>query len=494
MSLSDTQLIFLDNFIYLNNLEDIQNETLLDAINFAINNIERFTQGNPAAMSKEEWIDLLTSFKNNPANTEFLKNYKVTNYVTNDSDTNGFRAACFVNVNDTTDVAAIFRGTYGGGEWKDDFIMANKIWSEEMDAALQYINNLPAEYGNNIAVSGHSKGGNKSQYVTILTDRIGRCVSFDGQGFSQEFIDFYADDIAAKRDKITSISFKYDYVNALLYPIASKIMYVDGNAADEFPLNHCPNMVFDENGNLKTCGTDVNPAFYHDIIANTTQVPAALMPDDYLDTLLNNLSDKIVVPAFDTDPETEVNILEFVIQNNFENIELIKYLLEASYPTIALKSPNTAIDLIYNIFLNKIAERNHAASDKKEYMNLVGQYVNLNKFLNSDAATAFNQDFAKTQLISIRKKLLDYGKDLFSDPAFYKNLSAEDTMLLSEFLEISKNDVRNTKDYDLMLDRLSYILERFGETKTALYDPLVIDMGKTGFFYFLKYKTLQFIL
>ena len=53
-----------------------------------------------------------------------------------------------------------------------------------------YIKNLPKEYGNNITVTGHFKGGNKAQYVTIVTDRIGRCVSFDGQGFSKEFLEF----------------------------------------------------------------------------------------------------------------------------------------------------------------------------------------------------------------------------------------------------------------------------------------------------------------
>ena len=141
-NITDTQLIFLDNLIYLDlsqiqgNSINTEDRTVSEVITYMLDNIDLFVPNEadpPAAMTKQQWIDLLTSFKNNPANEEFLKNYKVTNYVTNDLDTNGFRAACFVNVNDVTDVAAIFRGTYGGNEWEDDFLMANDVWSEEMD-------------------------------------------------------------------------------------------------------------------------------------------------------------------------------------------------------------------------------------------------------------------------------------------------------------------------------------------------------------------------
>ena len=109
-----------------------------------------------------------------------------------EKDKNGLRACCFVKENNGNieDVVAVFRGTSGGNEWKDDLMMANAVSSEIMDDAAIYIKNLPKEYGNNITVTGHSKGGNKAQYVTIVTDRIGRCVSFDGQGFSKEFLEF----------------------------------------------------------------------------------------------------------------------------------------------------------------------------------------------------------------------------------------------------------------------------------------------------------------
>lgn len=58
----------------------------------------------------------------------------------------------------------------------------------QQERAAEYINNLPLKYGNDLTVSGHSKGGNKAQYVTIVTDRVERCLSQDGQGFSPEFL------------------------------------------------------------------------------------------------------------------------------------------------------------------------------------------------------------------------------------------------------------------------------------------------------------------
>lgn len=225
MSLTNEELLILDNLIYINYPydEEVTNISLKDTITYIIKNLGEYTKGDPAGMNTEQWREFLTSVQNNPKYSNFLREYSIdiSNYVTNDSDENGLRAACFVKRDSdgkVEDVAAIFRGTSGGAEWKDDVMMANATASSIMNDAAKYIINLPEEYGNNITVSGHSKGGNKAQYVTIVTDRIGRCVSFDGQGFSQEFLDFYSKRIKERKALITSISSQYDYVNALMYP------------------------------------------------------------------------------------------------------------------------------------------------------------------------------------------------------------------------------------------------------------------------------------
>lgn len=215
-----------------------------------------------------------------------------------EKDKNGLRACCFVKENNGNieDVVAVFRGTSGGNEWKDDLMMANAVSSEIMDDVAIYIKNLPKEYGNNITVTGHSKGGNKAQYVTIVTDRIGRCVSFDGQGFSKEFLEFYSARIEERKSIITSISAEHDFVNSLLFPIAGDIKYIKADFDKKFGLNHCPNKVFNSNGELNE--EVEQPAFLSRLISYLTKYSSATVSDSTLNAILEIISECVVVPTF----------------------------------------------------------------------------------------------------------------------------------------------------------------------------------------------------
>ena len=152
-------LLFLDNLIYLDLLK-FKNRTLNDTLKTIIKDIDDYVNGEflPASMTKSQWVELLESFLNNKENEAFLNDYTIQNYETNDSDKNSLRACCFVKENneEIEDVVAVFRGTAGINEWKDDLMMANAVSSEIMDDAAIYIKNLPKEYGNNITVTGHS--------------------------------------------------------------------------------------------------------------------------------------------------------------------------------------------------------------------------------------------------------------------------------------------------------------------------------------------------
>ena len=298
--ITNTQLLFLDNLIYLD-LYKHENEALKDTIEKIIDNIDKYIPDEnnpPASMTKSQWVELLESFLNNKENEAFLKDYTIQNYETNDSDENGLRACCFVKENNGNieDVVAVFRGTSGGNEWKDDLMMANAVSSEIMDDAAIYIKNLPKEYGNNITVTGHSKGGNKAQYVTIVTDRIGRCVSFDGQGFSKEFLEFYSARIEERKSIITSISAEHDFVNSLLFPIAGDIKYIKADFDKEFGLNHCPNKVFNSNGEFNE--EVEQPAFLSRLISHLTKYSSATISDSTLNAILEIISECVVVPTF----------------------------------------------------------------------------------------------------------------------------------------------------------------------------------------------------
>ena len=298
--ITNTQLLFLDNLIYLD-LYKHENEALKDTIEKIIDNIDKYIPDEnnpPASMTKSQWVELLKSFLNNKENEAFLNDYTIQNYETNDSDENGLRACCFVKESNGNfeDVVAVFRGTSGGNEWKDDLMMANAVSSEIMDDAAIYIKNLPKEYGDSITVTGHSKGGNKAQYVTIVTDRIGRCVSFDGQGFSKEFLEFYSARIEERKSIITSISAEHDFVNSLLFPIAGDIKYIKADFDKEFGLNHCPNKVFNSNGELNE--EVEQPAFLSRLISYLTKYSSATISDSTLNAILEIISECVVVPIF----------------------------------------------------------------------------------------------------------------------------------------------------------------------------------------------------
>ena len=76
---------------------------------------------------------------------------------------------------------------------------------------------------NNVTLTGHSLGGNLAAFSMIVADECGvgynfeRCVSFDGPGFSDEFIDHYKDAIAKQSSKIDH--YKWSFVGSILHPL-----------------------------------------------------------------------------------------------------------------------------------------------------------------------------------------------------------------------------------------------------------------------------------
>lgn len=119
-----------------------------------------------------------------------------------------------------------FRGTSSGHEWYDDVDGLHGSDTVCQEDALAYIENLPFD---KITVVGHSKGGNKAQYLAVVSDKVIHCVSMDGQGFSREFIDKYKDRILANAGHIRNYSLSTDYVHILLYPVpGSRQIYCKG--------------------------------------------------------------------------------------------------------------------------------------------------------------------------------------------------------------------------------------------------------------------------
>lgn len=76
---------------------------------------------------------------------------------------------------------------------------------------------------NKVTLTGHSLGGNLAAFSMIVAEECGigqnfeRCVSFDGPGFSDEFIEHYKDDIAKQASKIDH--YKWSFVGSILHPL-----------------------------------------------------------------------------------------------------------------------------------------------------------------------------------------------------------------------------------------------------------------------------------
>lgn len=163
----------------------------------------------------------------------------------------GLCAAVFMGADGRASV--VFRGT-GSDEWIDngrglsgvaeentynDYgkggnILATRILAEDFASdrqaeAVNFFRTLCANKGwsekDDITLSGHSKGGNKAQFVTMLSPLVSRCFSFDGQGFSPEAVaNMYrrlGKRFAVRKGKIHNISSYNDYINVLGVSLAS---------------------------------------------------------------------------------------------------------------------------------------------------------------------------------------------------------------------------------------------------------------------------------
>ena len=255
MQLNNFQLVLLDNLIYVLKAEegDYKNKSLegiildllykdgikTDKINSKdeeerkkhLGKIGEFynndNTGKPqCGMELEEWIHVLQAIEKDE-NLCSLKIHDVTS-----EESSGFRAATFTS--DTENII-IFKGTTEVEEWLDNGVGGYSVETPAQERALDYVNNLNLVNNNPFTVSGHSKGGNLAQYVTLFASYpvIDKCLSLDGQGFSNELCETndYKDALKRNQDKMYMVSSSGDYVNVLFNSaiLDKNKMYVKAN-------------------------------------------------------------------------------------------------------------------------------------------------------------------------------------------------------------------------------------------------------------------------
>lgn len=203
---------------------------------------------------------------------------------------NSGTAACAFTSANGNDVYIAFRGT-GTGEWVDNGNGLSSPSSPQQDEALEYFNQtveaLGITSGQNFYVTGHSKGGNKAQFCTIMSEYnelIDNCYSFDGQGFSNQFISRYGDtqNFRDAVDKMYAICGKHDYVHVLGNVIIpqDRTTYLEYNGISGIDIAgyHDIYYLFNDHGSLNDSNTTVGQGALARYISALSQSAMNLSP------------------------------------------------------------------------------------------------------------------------------------------------------------------------------------------------------------------------
>lgn len=234
MSLSTEQLLLLNTLIYTRDFSKYQTNgkttigTIADGIWAEISASE--SKRTEFSNQSFQALEVLEAIRSDPAlcQVELKETFKgelgCSNVLLHDPATN--------------EAVVLFQGT-GSDEWKDNFTAGSEVSSQAQEEALTWYQSLDLDSYDTVTVTGHSKGGNKAKYITVLDNSVDRCVSFDGQGFSDEFMEAYSDQIARNQGKVENHIKDYDYVNLLLNDLGKQTFY-KGTELDSIIANHYP--------------------------------------------------------------------------------------------------------------------------------------------------------------------------------------------------------------------------------------------------------------
>lgn len=181
----------------------------------------------PGEINEEEFSNIVNTIEYNKEIYRKIKIVDVENsYFANFSGSDRVVNVTFLFEDN---LIIVYKGTAGDYEWKDNVEGTYNITdTKQQRRALSYFDEMVKKFPDfkQIYVSGHSKGGNKAQYIGVLRgdmSKLEMIYSFDGQGFNNNFIKKYNKEITNNRHKIFNICNELDYVNIILFSISNKI-------------------------------------------------------------------------------------------------------------------------------------------------------------------------------------------------------------------------------------------------------------------------------
>lgn len=318
INMTDAQLLLLNNLVYKEYLYEIEENSKKQKyicsekkVSDIINKIPTNSQQE---MSSGEWKEIIEEIKKDPE----LMALKISD-IKYDKAT-GARMVCFYDEK-ANQPYAVFKGT-GQFEWKDNVLGGCQEVTSQQRQALEWVESLPY---NNIIVSGHSKGGNKAQFVAYLSEKVTKCVSFDGQGFSEEFINKYWAEIQMNKHKVTCYAAENDFVNILLnwIDLGERRTFVPGYKCGSFAQNHAPNTLLNIRDIDKYQDCDISPSMK--LAHQFTVFVANEAPDNEKKRMLNFLA-KVVQKGVGENKKNEAFKILFDKENVEELSSILAYL------------------------------------------------------------------------------------------------------------------------------------------------------------------------
>ena len=200
-------------------------------------------------------------------NGENIKGWKIVDYYNNNAAT-GFYG-CLIDTGNG-DAIIGFRGSEGMDDldnlrhdWLEaDLGLLNNTLTKQQGDVEKFLDQISkSEYINNynsIAMTGHSLGGNLAEHAAIMSseygldDKLAQCMSFDGPGFSNEYINKNRVRIEKVSEKITH--YKWSPVGGLLSELPGvERISLKYKESDNFFYNligrhSTESIIFDENG------------------------------------------------------------------------------------------------------------------------------------------------------------------------------------------------------------------------------------------------------
>lgn len=179
-------------------------------------------------LRKEASKELLDSIRNG---SSILSGYRIS-AVDDDNKKSGMYA-CLIETSDHEAIAAFRRSestdaAQKGKDWAEaDFGLLNNETTKQQETARVFLEkifvNMAYDKYTSLAVTGHSLGGNLAVYASVtcnknLYQRLERTVSFDGPGFSTEFLNGRYQKNIEERSR-DMFHYQWSFVGELLYQL-----------------------------------------------------------------------------------------------------------------------------------------------------------------------------------------------------------------------------------------------------------------------------------